>query len=82
MSKKFEFETSEGVKIALPPLKSKVLRKHRRKPEMDFVYSVLEEVCDEKTLDQTDELEPDELGNMFAAWVDGVTPGESSPSST
>lgn len=82
MASEFEWETDGGVKIKLPRIKSGVLRKHRRRPEVDFVYSVMEEVLDEKTLAQTDELDDTELGEMFEAWMGSATPGESSPSST
>lgn len=82
---KFEWTSESGVTITLPPvssLKSGLIRRHRRRPEIDFVYSVLEDALDDEALAQTDELGPDELNALFEAWMGSATPGESGPSST
>lgn len=85
-NEKFEWTPpSGGPTITLPPIssvKSGVLRRHRRRSDIDFAYSVLEDVLDEKALEQTDELGADDLNELFSAWMGSATPGESGASST
>ena len=83
----FTWKSKAGVEVTLPSLNSipaGVFRRHRRKNEVDFVFSVLEEIADEGALAQVDQVPLPEMEDLFAAWQgdSGTTVGESSGSST
>ncbi len=80
----FTWTSPAGVEIALPfmaEVKAGVLRRNRTKEPLDAAFSILEDVADEATLKQVDDLSTDEINDLFEAWL-GATPGESEPSST
>lgn len=86
-SKTFTWTSPDDEKITLPAMgsiKAGVLRRHRKEDPIDFIFSVLEEVGDEATLAQVDDLESTDLNALVEAWQeDGqATVGESSGSST
>lgn len=87
MSESFNWTSKSGIEITLPAmstLSAGVFRRHRTKNEVDFVFSVLEEVSDTAALAKIDEVPLPELNDMFEAWQkgSGATVGESSGSST
>ena len=87
MLDKFRYTTQAGKVIVLPPMqsvKSGVLRKNRNKPEIEFMFLILESIVDDENLELLDELGMDETGDLYEKWQEfnGVTVGESSGSST
>src|SRR5688500_5986247 len=86
----FEFEHN-GETYALPRFgswKSGMVRKIRKLPEVDGMYTILEHVCRdgsgfEESLAALDDMEMDEFNATMSAWQEhsGVTLGESSRSS-
>lgn len=72
----FEFTGKDGKKYKLPKkFKSGVLRKARKaKDEMDYFFTILESVADDKTLDALDEFDHEELGELALEWFQGLTP--------
>ena len=81
----FTWTSPAGVEISLPPLKTLkagILRKHRTKDDIDFMFSVLEDLMDEDNLSRVDDLDMGEANDLFAAWQKDAGVGESSGSST
>lgn len=77
----------DGHEIALPymkNLKAGMLRKIRKLPLDDQVFTILEQVASEDDLAILDDMDGDELNAFIAAWQEasGVTLGESQASST
>ena len=72
----YEFTGKDGKKYHLPKrFKSGVLRKARKsKDELDYFFTILEEVADEKTLNALDEFDHEELGSLALEWFQGLTP--------
>lgn len=78
----FEFETQAGKTIRIckfNKIKSKVFRKIRREEPSDQMFTLLEMVADEDTLNLVDDLEGEEFGEFYRAWQadSGVTVGKS-----
>jgi len=78
----FEYPLGRS-KIVLPSLtwlKPGLLRKVRRLGGTDRLYTLLEELLDEKHLELVDDMEPDDFAEMCKQWNDhskGVGLGES-----
>lgn len=85
-TEKFHWTSASGSKVTLPRLsqvKAGVIRRHRKSDPVDFIFSILEDVSDEKTLAAVDDLTTDEINDLFDKWQeDGGGVGESSGSST
>lgn len=82
---KFHWTSSAGVEIELPhmnQIKAGILRRHRKEEPTDFIFSVLEEISDEATLEKVDDLSSADLNNLVEKWQAGASLGESSGSST
>lgn len=81
---KFHWTSPAGVEISLPhmnQIKAGILRRHRKEEPIDFVFSLLEEVGDEETLEKVDDLSSRDLNALVEKWQAEVKPGESSGSS-
>lgn len=85
-NEKFHWTAPSGAEIVLPhmnKIKGGLLRKYRKLDPVDFMFSVLEDIADEETLAQVDDLENDDMNAMFEAWQKaGADLGKSSGSST
>lgn len=85
-TEKFHWTSPAGVEIILPhmnKIKSGIVRRHRKADSVDFIFSVLEEVADEDMLAKADDLETEEINDLFKAWQEaGASVGESVSSST
>lgn len=84
-TEKFHYTSTEGVEIVLPhvsKIKGGLIRKYRKLPELDMVYSILEDMLDEATLAKIDDLDQGELTDFIEKWQAGSPVGESSGSST
>lgn len=85
MTEKFHWTSPAGVEITLPHLskiKGGMIRKYRKLPELDMMFSILEELVDADTLAQIDDLEQTDMNELFLAWQKaGASMGESSGSS-
>ncbi len=86
-TEKFHYKAESGASIALPrfgQVPSGLIRKVRKESPVEQMFSILEGVCDAKTLDAIDLLDSAELNVMVGAWQEDakVSPGESSASST
>lgn len=86
-TEKFHYETAGKKQVTLPKfgqIKAGLIRKVRKENTVEQMFSILEAVADEKTLDILDDLDTSELNELMAAWQKDsqVTPGESSASST
>ena len=82
-SEPFTWTSPDGVDITLPgrkTIKSGWLRRHRNLDEVDLMYTALEEFADAYQLALTDDLEIEQMRDLFQAWM-GATPGESGRSS-
>lgn len=80
----FVWTSNSGVEITLPNrkvIKSGWLRRHRTLDEADLTYTALEDFADPDQIALTDELDLEEMRELFKAWM-GATPGESGRSST
>lgn len=85
MLEKFHYKTPAGDEIVLPRMgnvPAGVLRRHRREEPVDFVFSLVEEVCDDATLDLLDALPMAQINDLFEKWQETGELGESSGSST
>jgi hypothetical protein len=78
----FTWTSPQGVEITLPSMKesltSGMVRKNRTKPDMDFMYSVVEEIVDAENLAKMDALNMNDTEALFKAWQadGGITAGE------
>jgi hypothetical protein len=87
MANTFTWTAPSGAKITLPSLSTipaGVLRRHRKLDEVDFVFTILEDVLDDEGLKALDSLGFGEINGLFEAWQKdaGTTVGESGGSST
>ena len=67
----FTYRTEAGEKVTLPSLSaipSGLLRKYRKLPEVDFMFSVLEDAMDEEELAKLDAVSISEVERLFEAW--------------
>jgi len=75
----FVWTSPAGESITLPSmssLKAGTVRKYRKLPEVDFMFSILEDMADPAELDKIDELSTTDLNALFTAWQadeDGAT---------
>jgi hypothetical protein len=85
-TEKFHWTSPAGVEIVLPhvdKIKGGAIRKYRKLPEIDMMFSILEDMLDEPTLAKIDDLDQKDLNDLFVAWQKaGASVGESSGSST
>lgn len=85
-TEKFHWTSPAGVEIVLPhmnKIKAGIVRRHRKADAIDFIFSVLEEVADADMLAKADELEAEEINDLFEKWQEaGASVGESAGSST
>lgn len=85
-TEQFHWTSPAGVEIVLPHLnkiKAGIVRRHRKADVVDFIFSMLEEVADEDMLAKADDLETEEINDLFKAWQGaGASVGESVSSST
>lgn len=80
---KFHWTSSSGQELVLPSLrriKAGKLRKYRKLEGDDYVFTLLEDMCDEDTLAQLDDLDAEEFNQLAEKWASEM--GESSGSST
>lgn len=82
----FEFK-HDGELYRLPPfrkVKAGVVRKVRKLEGLDAGYTLLELVCDERTLAAIDDMEMSEMDEVLTGWQQqsGIGLGESSGSSS
>lgn len=85
MLEKFHWTSPAGVEIVLPHMKSikaGILRRHRKEEPTDFIFSVLEEIADDATLEKVDDLSSGDLNTLVEKWQAEVSPGESGGSSS
>lgn len=81
-TEQFHFTGADGKDYTLPKkVKTGVLRNARAASDLDFAFNVVEAVADPATLAAIDELDTAEFNSIVAAWLKGMRPGESSPSS-
>lgn len=77
-----------GHKVTLPPpskIKAGVIRRASKMDgDLNQIFSVIESIADEESLATIDDMEIDELNEMFIAWQahGGASLGESQGSST
>lgn len=67
----FTWTSDSGTEITLSPMSSitaGMLRKYRKLDEMDFMFSILEDVIAPDELAKVDELPLPEVERMFRAW--------------
>lgn len=74
----FMYNAENGTEIDLPPMSAitaGMLRKYRKLDEMDFMFSILEDVVDPDELAKIDDLPLVEVETLFRAWQkhEGVT---------
>ena len=84
-TERFHWTAPDGTEITLPrmdKIKTGIVRRHRKEEPVDFIFSVLEETADEKTLAQVDDLDTSALNVLVEKWQAGVSLGESQGSST
>lgn len=84
MLEKFHYKAESGVEIVvtrMDQIPSGLVRKNRKLEAMDLLYTLLEEVSDEATLEKVDALPMKEQNAFFIAWQEEIAPGESSGSS-
>lgn len=82
-TEKFHYATASGAEITLPrmnQIKAGLIRRHRAKEPMDFIFSLLEELDDQENLAKIDDLSTDEFNDLVGKWQSEVTLGESSGS--
>lgn len=85
MMEQFHWTSPGGAEITLPHMNkipAGILRRHRKESEIDFMFSLLEELSDSDTLEKLDSLAFDELNDLSEKWQAGSKVGESSGSST
>lgn len=51
-----------------------LLRRHRHRDDMDFAFSILEELCDKPTLAALDAMTLDDLNGVLSDWQEHVFP--------
>lgn len=74
----FTWETPDGDTINLPSLNAitaGMIRKHRKLDDMDFMFTILEEVVPAEELAKVDNLGVNDVERMFSEWQksDGAT---------
>lgn len=85
---KFHHTFPGGKKVTLPKFNQVMTiglaRKARHQGEAEIGWTILEKAADEKALDVIDEQTMDQFAEFMTAWQkdSGITPGESSDSST
>lgn len=72
----------DGTELRFPSLsylKPGLIRKIRNRSDIDAMYTLLEEVLDEKSLEILDEMDPDAYAELIDEWREhsGVSLGES-----
>lgn len=80
----FVYETEAGETITLPSINSLtggMIRKHRRRDEVDFMFSLIEEIADEENLEKVDALSFREMNRLFTAWQEDGEDGATVPQS-
>ena len=87
MADNFVWTADDGTQITLPSLntiKAGLFRKHRKLEEVDFVFTVLEEIMPPDELAKVDDLGFGEIESLFTDWQKsaGANVPESSGSST
>lgn len=86
MADTYKFDAPDGP-IELPllnQLPTGAMRKIRRLKGLDVVFTVLEEVTDDTTLERVDNLSHDDFNRLLEGWQEasGIDLGESSASSS
>jgi len=72
----FTWTSPDGKSVTLPSLNSVpggVLRRHRKLEELDFLFSVLEDVATDEQIEAVDAVGLGDLNNLFAAWQKDAT---------
>jgi hypothetical protein len=67
----YDWTSKAGTTISLPPLDSLTagtIRRHRQKSDLDFMFSLLEEVMDADSLAALDDLTLTEAEQLFQDW--------------
>lgn len=87
MLEKFHHTLPDGHELRLPRFENVpvgVIRKTRRLPEADQVFTILELIMSEEDIEHLDKLDKTEFNKVIGAWREGssVGVGESSASST
>lgn len=68
-SKDFTYTAESGQSLTLPlRLKVGTLRKARKLEEVDFAFTIIESIADEKSLEVIDEMDAAEMRVMFEQW--------------
>jgi hypothetical protein len=83
----FHYTNDAGVEITLPRFENisfGIVRKLRKEPEAEQFCGLVETVAPEETLAILDDMSQAEIQKLMLAWQkdSGLTPGESSASST
>lgn len=69
----FTWTSPGGTEITLPPMSSitaGMLRKYRKLDELDFMFSILEDVIEPAELAKVDALSLEETRVLFQSWND------------
>ncbi|MGK9222070.1 MULTISPECIES: hypothetical protein [unclassified Microbacterium] len=87
MMEKFHHTLPDGHELTLPRFENVpvgTIRRTRRLPEVDQVFTILEELIPESDLEHIDKLDRAEFNAFVKAWREGseIGLGESSASST
>lgn len=87
MMEKFHYTLPDGYEVVVPQfgnIKLGIIRKTRKLPQADQMFTLLESICTEEDLEHLDDLDRDQFNDFSTAWRDasGVGLGESSASST
>jgi hypothetical protein len=88
LSTTFEHTFANGKTVSVPKFKKVMTfgraRKLRALSEAEQMFTIFEDICDEKTLAVLDEMDADETSEFFEAWQadSGVTTGESTASTS
>lgn len=88
LSSTFTYKFQSGAVLTLPKFKKIMTfgraRRYRNLPESEQMFSLIEEICDERALAVLDDMDTDETEAFMNAWQadSDVTLGESVGSST
>ena len=70
MSDVFVYQV-DGEDLKLPSFKhlpGRLLRRYRKLEEMDFLYSILEELLDDEGLELLDSMDSSQQNDLFSKW--------------
>lgn len=73
----------DGKTYTLPvrtDIKAGMLRRHRNKEEIDYMFSLIEDIADAETIAALDDLDMDTFNDLIGEWGDHVFGGDAGKS--